>query len=279
MKITAHCLVKNEARFVWYSVMSIIDQVDQVLIWDTGSTDGTKELIKLIERLNDKVQTRFLKGVTPEEFTEVRQQMLELTKSDWFIVVDGDEIWWQESIAKLVGLIKKSQAKEIESIVVPTINLVGDIYHYQEKAAGHYQLAGKRGHLNLRAINRKIPGLHSAKPHGTWGWADGEGKMIQDRYPKKVVFLDAPYLHASFLPRAGTRTGDLQVPKRIAKLRHEIGISFAKDFYYPEVFFQPRQDIVPCPWRKMEFSFWLRALVETPLRKIKRRLIPARVGY
>jgi hypothetical protein len=50
LKITAHTLVKNEARFVWYSVMSVIEHVDKILLWDTGSTDGTKEILKKISK-------------------------------------------------------------------------------------------------------------------------------------------------------------------------------------------------------------------------------------
>ena len=46
MKIWAHTLVMNEDRFIWYAVMSVIDYVDKILIFDTGSTDGTVRIIK-----------------------------------------------------------------------------------------------------------------------------------------------------------------------------------------------------------------------------------------
>lgn len=278
MSITAHCLVKNEVRFVWYSVMSVIEHVDRVLLWDTGSTDGTREIIGLIKKISSKVDVNLLGSVTVEEFTKVRQKMLEQTKSDWFIVVDADEVWWEDSIGKVVREVK-TRGTNIESIVVPTINLVGDIYHYQEEAAGQYRLAGRRGHFNLRAVNRKILGLHSAQPHGTWGWADGQGRMIQERRQKKIAFVDAPYLHATHLPRAGERKKEFEVPKRVQKLKYELGIPFPPDFYYPEVFFRPRPDIVPSPWIKMGSGFKLRATLETPVKKIKRRILPTRVGY
>jgi glycosyltransferase involved in cell wall biosynthesis len=279
LKITAHTLVKNEARFVWYSVMSVIEHVDKILLWDTGSTDGTKEILKKISKLEPrKVDLKLLNGVTPDEFTNVRQKMLDETKTDWFIVVDGDEIWWEESIRKVTETIRK-KGDHLESIVVPTINLVGDIYHYQEEKAGQYRLAGRRGHLSLRLVNRNIYGLASAKPHGTWGWVDDKGKMIQDRDKKKILYVDAPFLHATFLKRAGKREEDLKVPKRAKKLKHEIGISFPKDFYYPEVFFRQRPNMVPDPWETMDLSFKLRAAIETPLRKLKRRILPAKVGY
>lgn len=280
LTITAHCLVKNEERFVWYSVMSVLPYVDKLLLWDTGSTDGTLDIISEImkEDSHKKIEFKKYGEVTKDTFTQVRQEMLDATKTDWFIVVDGDEIWWQDSIKKVVETIQ-TKGNELESIVVPTINLVGDIYHYQEQAAGKYLLAGHRGHYNLRGVNRKIPGLHSFGPHGTWGWVDGNNKMIQDREKRKILFIDAPYLHATFLPRAAERQQEQDVPKRAKKLKHELGISFPLDFYYPEILFLPRPKIVPSVWVKMTDAYRRRALLETPLRKIKRRIFKDKIGY
>lgn len=278
-KITVHTLVKNEGRYLWFSIISVINYVDQVLLWDTGSNDETREIMKEIKRLYpDKIKINFLSGVDIYEFAKVRQQMLDETKTDWFMVVDGDEVWWEESIRKLVETID-NEGDQLESIVVPTINLVGDIFHYQEEAAGNYHLAGRRGHLNLRAINKSIPGLHSDNPHGTWGWVDGENKMIQDRAKEKVKFIDAPYLHATFLRRAGKEGLDEKVPKRKNKLKHEIGASFPEDFYYPEAFFKVKPTFIESPWEVMDLKFKLIAYWQTPLRKIKRRLLPRKVGY
>jgi len=278
-RIWAHTLVKNEERFIWFSVMSIIEHVDKVLIWDTGSTDNTVKIIQEIKRkYPNKIIFNEVGEIDIDRFTKVRQEMLNETNSDWFLMVDGDEIWWEESIRKIIDLIKKS-GNNIESIVVPTYNLVGDMYHYQEKEAGRYKLAGKFGHYNLRAINRNIPGLKSAKPHGTWGWTDGNDKMIQDRSVKKVKFVDAPYVHATFLQRSVNAELDKNVPKRARTLKCELGDSFPLDFYYPEVFFESRPNLVLSPWRKMNKRYFAKAVTQTPLKKVKRRLIHGKVGY
>lgn len=278
MKISAHTLVKNEDQFIWFSVMSVIDYVDKYFIWDTGSTDNTltviEEIIK-IPKYKSKVEIRKINAGSIFEEDKVRQQMLDVDNSDWFLVVDGDEIWWDESIKKVIDLIQKD-GKDIESIVVPTINLVGDIYHYQEADAGNYNLAGRRGHLNLRAVNRNIPGLHSIKPHGLWGYVDENETLIQDRNKEKVIFVDAPYLHATHIVRSSS---DDNIYKRGMKLKHELGISFPLDFYYPEVFFKSRPETISSPWKVMDFSFKFRSFFETPLRQIKRRILTAKVGY
>lgn len=279
MRITGHTLVKNEERFVWYSVMSVLPYLDELLLWDTGSTDGTKEVLKKIKEVGgEKVKLNLLGEVDPEEFAQVRQEMLNKTKTDWFLVVDGDEISWDDSVEKIVSTIEE-EGNTLESIVVPTINLIGDIFHYMEEGAGQYRLAGRKGHLNLRAVNRNIPGIRSEKPHGSWGWVDEEGKMIQDRSPEKIKYVEAPYLHATFLQRAGQREKDTKVPKRKRKFKYEIGKSFPKDFYYPEVLFREKPGSVPSPWKSFDLAYFLRALPQTPLKKIRRRMFELESGY
>ena len=273
MRIYAHTLVKNEEKWIWYSLMSVLRYVDRVLVWDTGSSDKTVEIIAEIKkRFPNKVNFKEVGKVDADGFTKVRQEMLEITDSDWFLILDGDEVWWDDSIKKVVEEIA-TRGNTIESIVVPMIYPIGDIYHRQEEAAGRYQLAGRRGHYALRAINRKIPGLTSSRPHGTWGWTDGEGKMIQDRDSKKILYLDAPYMHFSLMPRGGSKNEDKNVIKRAQKLKYELGTPFPKDFFYPEVFFRKSPDMVPSPWVKMDSIYFLRALIQTPFKKIKRRLI------
>lgn len=276
--IVAHTLVKNEARFLWYSVASIVDHVDKAMLWDTGSTDGSLEIEKELEKKwPDKIVLKHRPQKTAEEFTLVRQEMLEATSADWILMLDADEIWYRESIKKVVDLIDK-KGKSLESIVVPTINMVGDMFHRQEEKAGRYRLAGRVGHLNLRALNTKIQGLHSQGKHGVWGWADGEGKMIQYREEVKIKFLDAPYIHTTFLQRGGEGT-DKDVVKRKKKLKYEIGERVPLDFYYPESFFEDKPEFVKDPWSIMTRGFKVRAAFETPLKKLKRRFWWGKAGY
>ncbi len=276
--VIAHTLVKNEARWLWYSVSSIVNYVDKVLLWDTGSTDESLEIERELEkRWPGKIVLRQRLQNTAEEFTAVRQEMLEETSSDWFLVLDADEIWWEDSIKKVVAEINKNGDK-LESIVVPTINLVGDIYHYQPECTGKYEIAGRVGHYNLRAINRNIPGLRALGPHGQMGWADSEGIMIQNRDVDKIKLVEAPYLHTTNLRRAGGKK-DTEVVKRKKKLKYEFGLTFPKDFYYPEAFFREKPEFPESPWEVMSKSFKLRACLETPLRKLKRKIWTGKVGY
>ena len=279
MKVWAHTLVKNEERYVWYAVMSVIDWVDKILIWDTGSTDKTVEIIKEIEKDHpDKVDFKEVGEVDPQKFTKVRQEMLDETNSDWLILVDGDEVWWGDSIKAVISTVR-TEGDTLETIINSPYNIVGDIYRYQEEEAGRYEIDRRRGHFSLRALSRKIPGLHLKKPHGMQGFFDKNGILIQERPKKFRKFLDAPFMHFTHMVRSSSRQEDLKVPKRDIKLKYELGIPFPLDFYFPEVFFRPRPDIVPSPWFSMDRGYFAKALIQTPLRKIKRRIIHGKVGY
>ncbi len=260
MKIWVNTIVNNEENFIWFAIMSVVDFVDQILIYDTGSTDKTVEIIKEIQK--DKKNIKFVEvgNVDENDFPKLRQRMLEESKCDWILIVDGDEIWWDDSIKKV---IKKIEAKgsEIDGIVVPMKVPVGDIYHMQEEKAGQYRLLGRKGHLSLRAINKKIPGLHVSWPYGKESYFDSDNKLIQDR--EKIVYLDTPYLHTTHLKRS-------QSKRKPDKFKFELGHPVSLSFKFPEVLYFSHPLIVPDPWTKMSGINLVKAKLMTPLRKIKR---------
>ena len=263
MKIWAHTIVNNEENFIWFSLMSVVDFVDQILIYDTGSTDKTVEIIKEIQKIKgNKIILKQVGLTGGNEFPKLRQKMLEESRCDWILVLDGDEIWWENSIKKVIKEIN-DKGDVTSGIVVPMVVPVGDIYHLQEEKAGQYELLGKKGHYNLRAISMKIPGLHVDWPYGKESYFDKGNNLIQNR--EKITFLDAPYLHVTHLRRSS-------VNKFYNKVKYEIGDKVTKEFKYPEVFYKKYPGIVPLPWIKISGFARIKAKILTPLRKIKRRI-------
>lgn len=263
-KIWANTIVNNEENFIWFAIMSVIDRVDKILVWDTGSTDKTVEIIKEIQKLKkDKIIFKEVGEVEEEKFPKMRQAMLDESVCDWILVLDGDEIWWESSIKTLVKTVHQKGDK-IDGIVIPMVVTVGDIYHFQEEKAGRYDLLGKIGHLSLRAISKKIPGLHVNFPYGKESYLDENNLPVQKR--KNIIFLDAPYLHVTHLRRSS-------LGRKFDKFKHELGNPAPDDYKFPEVFYTEYPKIVLSPWREIKgYEFW-RATVTTPLRKIKRRIL------
>ncbi len=268
--ITAHVLVKNEENYIWYSVMSVIDHMDKIMIWDTGSTDKTEKIVnKIIKVYRNKIDYKKIGQVDKYQYSLVRQKMLRETNGDWLMVLDGDEIWWQDSIKKVINYITK-EGTGTDSIIVPTVNLVGDIFHYQEEKAGRYNFAGRVGHYNMRFINLHIRGLNIMGDYPLECFVDENNIPLQNKNNGKMIFLKTPYLHATHVPRSRKKE---KVMQRKRKLKYELGIPFPKDYYYPESFFEKRPDVVPNIWKNMKLVFKFRAFLETPLRKLKRRII------
>lgn len=263
MKIWANTIVHNEENFVWFAIMSVIDFVDKILIYDAGSEDKTIQIIEEIKKIKkQKIVFKKLGEVDAVGMPKLRQKMLEESNCDWILILDGDEIWWEDSIKKIVQKIKRNGNK-IDGIVVPVIIPVGDIYHLQEEEAGKYEILGRRGHFNLRAINKKIPGLHVDYPHPAESYLDQDNKPVQER--TKITFLEAPYLHLTHLKRSSK--------KRINKFKYELGKKVSKDFKFPESLYSTYSKIVPSPWVELSGMGKTKAYLLTPLRKIKRRFL------
>jgi len=280
MKICAHTLFKNEERYLWFSVMSVIEHVDRLMLWDTGSTDKSREIAKeILKRYPQKIDYREFKNIDAMGYTKLRIKLLNETHEDWFMVLDGDEVWWEDKIRESIEIIKKN-GSNFDSIVVYYKNLVGDIFHYQDESVSKYVIDGEHGFVTIRMMNRKIPGLYCNKEHGQFGYYDKDNELIQDRSSdRRVGITQDSYMHFTNLIRSGDLEHDYEVVKRKGKYKIELGKEFALDYYYPEVFFKDRPEIVPNPWVKFDNRFKLKAKIITPIKKIKRKVLAGGVGY
>ena len=117
--LTIHCVVKNEERWIWYALKSILDIADEILIFDTGSTDKTVEIIKTIK--SRKIIFEEKGKVDAKGLTQLRREQLVMTKTEWFLILDGDEIWPERTKKELAANLK-SVTKSDWGIVVRAWN-------------------------------------------------------------------------------------------------------------------------------------------------------------
>lgn len=117
-KLTVHSIVRNEP-FVYYSIKSVYDAVDTILLYDTGSTDHTLSDIRqlLAEDTANKIIFRQINMDDETQWTKnyglsrpviinnsnismgvLRQQQIDETDTEFFLVLDGDEIYYQKTI-------------------------------------------------------------------------------------------------------------------------------------------------------------------------------------
>jgi glycosyltransferase involved in cell wall biosynthesis len=253
MKICAHTIVKNEDRYLWFAVKSVIAYVDELLLWDTGSSDSTLKIItSLIQEYPDKIKHKRFEQVDNMDFTKLRNDMLKESDCDWIFILDGDEVWWNTSIKSIKETIDL-KGNDLDTIVSPFVNPVGDIYHYRNPSYGKYTIGNQTGDITIRCINNKIKGLHVAKPYGNEGYYDGNGVLVQDLDRTRCLFINEPYMHFTYVQRSSL-SDDLTMQRK-GKYKHEFGKKLPLDYFYPEVFFIDRPKIIISPWINRNLSY------------------------
>lgn len=247
--ITGHMVVKNEDRWIWFSVMSVIDYLDKLIIFDTGSIDYTNKIIEGIikdERYAAKIYYAKLGSVSSENFHKVRQKQIDMTDSDYFMVIDGDEIWYRDSINELNRILSKSRP-----LLVATrfINCCGDIFHYRYDFRETYCVKGIVGSITIRVYSMQIPDIRCGGIYGTEGYVDQSGVAVQDAgYSIKI--MNGKYLHTSLLNRSSALNGDFSIKYRRLKLHAYWDKKFDTDYRFPEVFYMDYPQYVKSPFKK-----------------------------
>ena len=147
--LTIHCMVRNEP-FIYYAIKSIYPYAKEILLYDTGSydkytikdietllkedvdrkirfkqilieTDETKWNVKNLKQFIKNNEGKFGKG-------RVRQMMIDDTKTKFFMVLDGDEVRYAQTMETLVNNALPNCPENIYLIRTP-INWFYDLEH------------------------------------------------------------------------------------------------------------------------------------------------------
>lgn len=83
-RISACLIVRDEIEELGACLDSLERAVDEIVIVDTGSTDGTVELV-------ERRATRFAQRAWTDDFAAARNASLELAQGEWILIIDADE--------------------------------------------------------------------------------------------------------------------------------------------------------------------------------------------
>ena len=108
MKLSAVLIVKNEEKHLDKCLQSI-KGVDEIIIADTGSTDGT---VAIARKYTDKI---FLNYKWNDNFAEARNYALSKARGEWIISIDADE-WLETPIDKVREWIEKYADKKLVDV-------------------------------------------------------------------------------------------------------------------------------------------------------------------
>ncbi len=257
--LTAHCLVRNEENWVWYAINSVLPYVEQIIVFDTGSADKTVKIIKSID--SPKIIFEEKGKADKVRYALLRQEMLDRTETDWFMVLDGDEIWQEATIKELIHALDSAKPFK-DAVVVGEWMCQGDVFHYSkevESLSDPKAPANLTGYRLARAI-RKLDGLKVIGIYGIESYADKNNCNVSDWEKKRLIYLRNRFIHMSFLPRSSRINFDRDVMLRAPKTRFTKGIPFPVDFKYPEVFYKKKPDLVPSSWKKLTLTDQLEGL-------------------
>lgn len=268
--ITAHTLVKNEDRFIWFAIMSVIDYVDKMIIFDTGSSDNTISIINNIidNGYSEKIIFEEKGEADRDRIGKLRQEMVEKTETDYFMILDGDEVWWKKSIEELVSLANAE--KEPLLVAQHDIRVAKDIYHYRKPGRDIFAHLDPKECSNIRLYSMKIPGIHCDGYYGIEGFFDGENNEVQcGKY--EIVWQKEKYFHTSYIRRSSNQSKDRNVFSRFSKQFMAYDYKFPKDYKFPEIFYSDFPQIVESPFKQEPFS--LRTIIYILLDTLHLRLV------
>lgn len=216
MPLTTHCLVKNEENFIEYSLRSVMNFVERVIVFDTGSTDKTVEIVRgLATEFPDKIIFEEKGKCDKARHTDLRNEMILKTNTDWFMILDGDEVWTEIGMKEALEAIKRSES--VECLIAPFHLCVGDV-HYEHRSNGKINMLGKMGFHYPRFL-KKIRGIHWKGVYNEDSLFDDKGKPFvvkENAYFLKNKFWHATHLRRSSLDDSDYSSGGTRKAKRVS---------------------------------------------------------------
>ena len=138
LKISACYIAKNEAKNLAKSIKSLKNQVNEIVVVDTGSTDNTMAVAR---KLGAKVYC----FPWQDDFSKARNFALSKAKGDWLILLDADEYFTAKTAGNIRQVIR--QAQQVDGLLVQLVNFDVDKAEVQN-------------YFNALRMVRKQAGLH-----------------------------------------------------------------------------------------------------------------------
>lgn len=137
--ISVCMIVKNESQYLAANLAAIRENFDDLVVVDTGSTDGSQEIA---QGYTDQVHT--FQWV--DDFSAARNYSLTHAKHDWVLVVDADERIEPVDHAKLAHLLRRHPEGVGRVMVLNQVDEDGGVTHIEEpitrlfrKSLYHYE--------------------------------------------------------------------------------------------------------------------------------------------
>lgn len=172
LKISACYIVKNEAKNLAKSIKSLKNQVNEIVVVDTGSTDNTIVVAR-------KLGARVYNFPWQDDFSKARNFALSKAKGDWLILLDADEYFTAKTAGNIRQVIR--QAQQADALLIQMVNYDVDKAEIQDY---FYQLR----------IVRNQQGLHyEGKIHEELKLSEGKSMKFLRVLPEMLEIYHTGY--------------------------------------------------------------------------------------
>jgi len=176
--VTVHCMVRDEVTTVAYALLSVLPGIQKALVVDTGSTDGTRELLTKLQQLYPhKIQLDFVDAPNSQPWsfqrynppnralTQIRQRMIDQTATKFFWILDGDEVYRDISVTQVVKAFANwPEGKWV--IYIPLLWFVDNIHTLGDYNPGAYGVTGRLFRTAGTRMHGTFPGEMHMGPMG-----------------------------------------------------------------------------------------------------------------
>jgi GT2 family glycosyltransferase len=117
--LSACLIVKDEEEMLLACLESIADVVDEIIVYDTGSTDRTVEIARA-------AGARVIEGYWDDSFARARNAALKQACGDWILSIDADEVLLCDTGAVRKTLMERSSGIEAYLIAIENLHGAGN---------------------------------------------------------------------------------------------------------------------------------------------------------
>lgn len=202
MKLSVCYIVKNEEANLARSLASLPKCLDDLVIVDTGSSDGTRDVAR-------RYGARLFDAVWTDDFSAPRNAAIEQAIGDWILFLDADESF-EPGLEDFSGILHEIEEKEGDALLFRRRN-VEDSEH-PEKGSTDWSVRAFRRSENLRytgAVHEQITRLdgkaldvHYADPRYTLLHTGYAGALGEEKARRNLEILQAE------IARRGPRPAD-----------------------------------------------------------------------
>ena len=190
MKVGVLMNVYNESEWVKCAIDSVIDWCDEMVIIEGAygiamkagaparSNDGTLDILKTYS-VNPKVKVVHANERDEAPQLQIGLEILKEKKVDWYLLVDGDEVWQKKDLAVIKSKMIQGEKQGIYQYRVHFNNFINSFDQYYPAVMQRvFKLTPKAKSIGQNGVY--YPELHEDYPDQVWNQTNSFRSIIPD---------------------------------------------------------------------------------------------------